>query len=119
MKNKKLLPKCLPGILLVMGAGIGFAQQNAGDLEAARRLMAVGQVPEAIAVYRADLKTHPSEAGELELAEAYRRVHNFEAARKALQQAQREHPRSATVWKALGNLELEAQLFDAAVAAFR
>ena len=53
------------------------------------------------------------------MAEAYRRVHNFEAARKVLQRAQREHPRSAAVWKALGNLELEAQLFDAAVGAFR
>src|SRR3984893_4285202 len=61
----------------------------------------------------------PSEAGELELAEAYRRVHNCAEARKVLQQAQREHPRSAGILKALGNLQLEAQSYGAAVAAFR
>ena len=117
--NMKSLWACLLAILLALGAGVALTQENAAGLQAARQLMAAGQLPEAIAAYRTDLAKHPSEAGELELAEAYRRVHNFEAARKVLQQAQREHPNSAAVWKERGNLELEAQSFDAAVAAFR
>ena len=118
LKMKSLWASLL-GIVLALCAGAASAQENAANLQEARRLMAAGQVPEAIAAYRADLAKHPTESGELELAEAYRRVHNIEAARKVLQQAQREHPRNAAVWKALGNLELEAQSFDTAVAAFR
>jgi tetratricopeptide (TPR) repeat protein len=114
--NRKIIVQTF---LLAVSAGMGTAQENTGQLEAARRRMAAGQVPEAIAAYRGYLAKHPSEAGELELAEAYRRVHNFAEARKVLQQAQREHPRSPGILKALGNLELEAQSYGAAVAAFR
>jgi tetratricopeptide (TPR) repeat protein len=114
--NRKMIAQIF---LPAMCAGMAVAQENAGDLATARRMMAAGQIPQAIAAYRGYLAKYPSESGELELAEAYRRVHNFEAARKLLLQAQRQHPKSAGVLKALGNLELEAQSYDAAVTAFR
>jgi tetratricopeptide (TPR) repeat protein len=114
--NRKILGQIFS---LAMCVGLAVAQEKAGDLESARRMMAAGQMPQAIAAYRGYLAKHPGEVGELELAEAYRRVHNFEAAREILRQARREHPKSAGVLKALGNLELEAQSYDAAATAFR
>src|SRR5262249_40108278 len=73
-----------------------------------------------IAAYRQFLTTHPGdESAELELAACYRRVHNEDEARRLLQQARREHPRSATAAKALGNFEIEAQSYDAAITALK
>jgi tetratricopeptide (TPR) repeat protein len=92
---------------------------NAG-LTAARSLAASRQFPEAIAAYQKLLGTQPTnETAQLELAACYRQVHNEDEARRILQRARREHPRSAAAGKALGNFELEAQSFDAAIAALK
>jgi len=89
-------------------------------LVAARTLAASGQFPEAIAAYRNLLAAKPgSEVAELELAACYRKVHNEDDARRMLQQARKEHPRSAAAAKALGNFEIEAQSYDSAITALR
>jgi tetratricopeptide (TPR) repeat protein len=94
------------------------SKQN--DLAQPRSLAASQQFPAAIAAYHQFLTAHPrDEAAELELAACYRKVHNEDEARSLLQQARRQHPRSAAVAKALGNFEIEAQSYDAAIAALK
>jgi tetratricopeptide (TPR) repeat protein len=94
------------------------SKQN--DLAQPRSLAASQQFPAAIAAYRQFLAAHPrNEAAELELAACYRKVHNEDEARRVLQQARREHPRSAAVAKVLGNFEIEAQSYDAAITALK
>lgn len=89
-------------------------------LESAQALSAAGKFPEAIAVYLDYLAAHPgSEAAELGLAECYRRVYNVDEARAALLQARRQHPKSVRVLKTIGNLEIEAQSYDAAIEALK
>lgn len=89
-------------------------------LTAARSLAASRQFPDAIAAYLKLLATQPAnETAELELAACYRQVHNEDEARRILQRARQQHPRSAAAAKALGNFELEAQSFDAAIAALK
>jgi tetratricopeptide (TPR) repeat protein len=98
----------------------GVTQGSASGLAAARSLAASRQFPEAIAAYHAFLTAHPQdEAAELELAACYRQVHNEDEARGVLVRARSEHPRSAAAAKALGNFELEAQAYDAAIAALK
>ena len=90
------------------------------DLTPARSLAAAQHFPEAIAAYRQFLSASPQdESAELELAACYRKVHNEDEARRVLQQVRQQHPRSAAAAKALGNFELEAQSFDAAIAALK
>jgi tetratricopeptide (TPR) repeat protein len=90
------------------------------DLAAARSLAASGQFPEAIGAYREFLAGHPNnEAGALELAACYRRVHNEDQARRLLLEARRDHPQSSAAAKALGNFEIEAQSYDSAITALK
>jgi len=111
--------------MLAPGAVAGYQAQNittdsSSNLRTARALAASGQFPAAIAAYKEFLGAHPrDEAAELELAACYRKVHNEGEARQILQQARREHPRSAAVAKALGNFEIEAQSYDAAITALK
>ena len=87
-----------------------------GSLEHAHELFVAGKFPEAIAVYVKYLAASPrSEPAELGLAECYRRVYNIEEARATLLQARKQHPKSVHVLKSLGNLEIEAQSYDAAI----
>jgi tetratricopeptide (TPR) repeat protein len=110
-------PACLSAALCL---GLGIALHAAQDLRSARSLAASQQFPAAIAAYRQFLVAHPrDEAAELELAACYRKVHNEDEARRLLQQARREHPRSAAAAKALGNFEIEAQSYEAAIAALK
>jgi tetratricopeptide (TPR) repeat protein len=98
----------------------GVTQVSASGLAAARSLVESRQFPEAIAAYRQFLAAHPrDEVAELELAGCYRKVHNEEEARRVLQHARSEHPRSAAVARALGNFALEAQSYDEAIAALK
>jgi tetratricopeptide (TPR) repeat protein len=90
------------------------------ELQGARQLAATGQYPAAIAAYQKFLSGHPqNETAQIELAEAYRRVHNYDEAQKVLQLARKQHPRSLHVLKTLGNLDLEAESYDAAIEVFR
>src|SRR6476646_4050288 len=58
-------------------------------------------------------------AVELGRSDASRGVHNYEEARATLLRARRRHPKSAAILVALGSLEIEAESFDAAIAALR
>jgi tetratricopeptide (TPR) repeat protein len=74
--------------------------------------------PAAIAAYSAVLAKRPgSVPAALALADAYRHIHNYDEARRVLTRARKVHPRDAQLAKALGSLELEAQNWDAAIAA--
>lgn len=89
-------------------------------LEFSEYLASAGQYPEAIGMYERCLRlASKKEEAELGLAEAYRRVHNMDAARAVLQSARKHHPRSVRVLKALGSFELEAESNDAAIEALR
>lgn len=88
------------------------------DLEFSRYLGSTGRYPEAIGMYQECLRLAPGkEEAELGLAEAYRRVHNPDAARSVLHSARRRHPKSVAVLGAIGSLEIEAESPDAAIAA--
>ena len=109
---------CLSSFALARPAQNSAAASS--DLAPARSLAASRQFPEAIAVYQQILVTQPAnESAELELAACYRKVHNEDEARRVLQQARSEHQRSVAVAKALGNFEIEAQSYDAAIAALK
>jgi tetratricopeptide (TPR) repeat protein len=85
-------------------------------VEQARAAAAGGRYAEAIADYREALRIAPRNLeAEIGLAQAFRSVHNFDAATQILEQARREHPRSAPPLAILGDLELELQTYDAAI----
>ncbi len=73
--------------------------------------------PEAIASYEQALAIAPNDlAAEMGLATAYRAVHNYEEARRVLEAAHRQHPRAAGPLAELGDMEIELQAYDAAIA---
>jgi len=99
---------------------VAQAPATSGALQSADSLQAAGQLPEAIAEYRQALRVNPrSEAAEIGLAAAYRKLHNLEEARAVLQSARRRHPQSVPVLTAFGDLEIEAQSYAAAITALR
>src|SRR5271170_3031864 len=120
------------GALLVFGvmSCLGFAAdffvcsaQTPGPaaavtvIEQARVAAAGGRYAEAIADYREALRIAPRNVeAEIGLAQAFRAVHNFDAATQILEQARREHPRSAAPLVMLGDLDIELQTYDAAIA---
>jgi tetratricopeptide (TPR) repeat protein len=101
--------------------GIAAAPRDAGlRIELAQLLVKSERLPEAIEAYQQALALQPSnESIELALAEANRRVHNDERARETLRTARRQHPRSVAVLRAVGSLEIDAQVYDAAIEALR
>jgi tetratricopeptide (TPR) repeat protein len=85
--------------------------------ERARSAAAGGRYAEAIADYREALRIAPRNLdAEIGLAQAFRGVHNFDAATQILEQARRDHPKSAAPLAILGDLDLELQTYDAAIA---
>jgi tetratricopeptide (TPR) repeat protein len=86
-------------------------------IEQAHGAAAAGRYADAIADYREALRVSPrnldAEAG---LAQVFRAVHNFDAATQILEQARREHPKSGAPLAMLGDLDLELQTYDAAIA---
>jgi tetratricopeptide (TPR) repeat protein len=111
-------------LCIALAPALSIAQarhtERSVTLESAQALSGAGKFPEAIAVYLDYLAVHPaSEAAEVELAECYRRVYNVDEARAALLQARKQHPKSVRVLKILGNLEIEAQSYDAAIEALK
>jgi tetratricopeptide (TPR) repeat protein len=86
-------------------------------IEQARSAAAGGRYAVAIADYREALRIAPRNLdAEMGLAQAFRAVHNFDAATQTLEQARREHPKSAAPLAMLGDLDLELQTYDAAIA---
>jgi tetratricopeptide (TPR) repeat protein len=120
------------GAVLIIGAMLclGFAAdfcvclaQTPGpaaavtSIEQARAAAAGGRYAEAIADYREALRIAPRNVdAEIGLAQAFRAVHNFDAAKQSLEQARREHPKNAAPLAMLGDLDLELQTYDAAIA---
>jgi tetratricopeptide (TPR) repeat protein len=93
------------------------AQQTATLIEQARAAAVAGRFVEAIADYHAALRIAPRNVdAEIGLAQAYRGVRNFDAAKQMLEQARREHPKNAAPLEMLGDLDLELQTYDAAIA---
>jgi tetratricopeptide (TPR) repeat protein len=76
-----------------------------------------GQLADAITDYQDALRIAPRNVdAEIGLAQAYRGVRNFDAAKQTLEKARREHPKSAAPLAMLGDLDLELQTYDAAIA---
>jgi tetratricopeptide (TPR) repeat protein len=74
----------------------------------------------AIAGYDAALRISPRNlSAEIGLAQAYRGVHNYDEAKRVLERARGEHPQSAKPLAALGDLDIELQTYDAAIAHLR
>src|SRR5271156_2984316 len=89
----------------------------ATSIEQARTAAAGGRYAEAIADYCEALRIAPRNVDvQIGLAQAFRAVHNFDAATQILEQARREHPRSAAPLVMLGDLDIELQTYDAAIA---
>jgi tetratricopeptide (TPR) repeat protein len=116
----------LIGVMLCLGFAADFFvcwAQTPGPavaatlIEQARAAAAGRRYAEAIADYREALRIAPRNLdAEIGLAQAFRAVHNFDVAKQTLEQAQREHPRSAAPLAMLGDLDLELQTYDAAIA---
>ena len=87
------------------------------SIQQARGAAAAGRFAEAIEDYSEALRIAPRNLdAEIGLAQAFRAVHNFDAATQILEQARREHPKSAAPLTMLGDLDLELQTYDAAIA---
>ena len=79
-------------------------------------LTKTGRLPDSIAMFQDALRLAPHNLeAELGLAQAYRAVHNYEEARRILNLAIREHPKSAEPLAALGDFEIQQQTYDAAI----
>jgi tetratricopeptide (TPR) repeat protein len=92
-------------------------QQAASVISQARAAAGAGQFADAIAEYHEALRLAPRNLdAEIGLAQAYRGVRNFDAAKQMLEQARREHPKSAAPLAILGDMDLELQTYDAAIA---
>jgi tetratricopeptide (TPR) repeat protein len=96
------------------------AQQAAQKTQSAYELQASGKTVEAIEAFREVLSVAPTyEPALLGLGDALRGIHDFDEARTLYLRAARAHPRSAGPPRALGNLELELQKYDAAIVELR
>ena len=83
-------------------------------------LTKTGHLPDSIAMFQDALRLAPHNlAAELGLAQTYRAVHNYEEARRILNLAIREHPKSAEPLAALGDFEIQQQTYDAAIGHLR
>jgi len=92
-------------------------QQTATFIEQARAAAVAGRFVDAIADYHEALRISPRNVdAEIGLAQAYRGARNFDAAKQMLEQARGQHPKSAAPLEMLGDLDLELQTYDAAIA---
>jgi len=93
-----------------------LGKQAATLIDQAHAAAAAGRFADAIADYHQALRIAPRNVdAEIGLAQAYRGVRNFDAAEKTLEEARREHPKSAAPLAMLGDLDLELQTYDAAI----
>jgi tetratricopeptide (TPR) repeat protein len=83
-------------------------------------LLRVARYADAIASYLEALRISPRDLNaEIGLARAYRGVHNYEEAKQILEKSRAEHPQSPKPLAALGDLDIELQTYDAAIAHLR
>ena len=75
------------------------AQQAATLIDQAHAQAAAGRFADAIADYREALRISPRNLNaEIGLAQAFRGVHNQDAAKQTLEEARREHPKARRHW---------------------
>jgi len=111
-------------LLLALGSFAASAQERAQQEQELERQgyakASAGNWAAAIADYDAALGISPRDLGaEIGLAQAYRGVHNYDEAKRVLERARTDHPQSAKPLAALGDLEIELQTYDAAIAHLR
>jgi tetratricopeptide (TPR) repeat protein len=93
------------------------ADQAAALIEQGRAAATAGKFPDAIASYQEALRLAPHNLqAEIGVVQAYRGVHNFDEAKKILEEAHREHPRSAAPLAVYGDLDIQLQSYEAAIA---
>jgi tetratricopeptide (TPR) repeat protein len=93
------------------------AAQVESLIEQGRAEAAARKFPDAIASYQEALRLAPHNVkAEIGLAQAYRGVHNFDQAKRILEQAHREHPRNPVPLVIFGDLDIELQTYEAAIA---
>jgi tetratricopeptide (TPR) repeat protein len=86
-----------------------------GDL-----LLSESRYPDAIAAFDSALRISPHNLpAKLGLATAYRKVRNYDEAKRTLQDAIADHPKSPQPLALLGNIEVELQTYDIAIDHFR
>jgi tetratricopeptide (TPR) repeat protein len=79
-------------------------------------LTKVGRAADSIAMFQESLRIAPRNlAAEIGLAKAYRGVPNFDEAKRVLERAIREHPKSPGPLTEMGDLEIQLQTYDAAI----
>lgn len=95
-----------------------LAPKNANlRMDSGAVLTKLGRLPEAIAAYREALRIAPRNMrAEIGLAQAYRGVPNFEEAKHILEISSREHPRAPEPLATMGDLEIQLQAYDEAIA---
>jgi tetratricopeptide (TPR) repeat protein len=108
-------------LLADLGRGALPAQANPKQSDAlvAKALAEAreGHFTDAVAAYHAALKVSPRDLeAEMGLAQAYRGVHNYDESRSTLERAHQEHPRKAAPLALLGDLDIELQRYDDAIA---
>jgi tetratricopeptide (TPR) repeat protein len=107
-------------VLLFVARGAaaqGAPADSASVLRDAREAAARKQWDKAIEAYQQALALAPrNEDAELGLADAYRQVFNYAESRRLLDDACRHHPRSAAPLIARGELEIEHQHYENAIA---
>lgn len=112
------------GFLLVVASYSASAQAPSHQVQEpkpeADAKTPAGDWAAAIASYDRELRSSPHDLNaELGLAQAYRGVHNYDEAKRILERARAEHPQSAKPLTALGDLEIELQTYDEAIAHLR
>jgi tetratricopeptide (TPR) repeat protein len=108
-------------LLADSGRGALLAQATAKESDAlvAQALAdaRAGHFGDALAAYHAALRVSPRDLdAEVGLAQAYRSVHNYDESRRTLERAHQQHPRSAAPLALLGDLDIELQRYDEAIA---
>jgi tetratricopeptide (TPR) repeat protein len=80
-------------------------------------LLRTARFPDAIAAFAQAVRVSPRNVdAEIGLAQAYRNVHNYAEAQSTLERACREHPKNAAPLTVLGDLDIELEIFDPAIA---
>jgi len=111
-----LAPFLLPAGSLLFAQGQRPAAQVEFLIEQGRAETATRKFPDAIASYQEALRLAPHNVkAEVGLAQAYRGVHNFDEAKRILEQSRREHPKNAAPLVVFGDLDIELQTYDAAI----